>query len=148
MKIIHHNKKARHNYELSTKFEAGMSLVGSEVKALREGRCNLGEGWVDLDTGEAILKDVHIGHYAQANIQNHEETRERRLLLQKHELKKLYQAVSQKGMAVVPIKIYFNKDSRIKLEIAIGKGKKLHDKREASKQRDAKRQMEKALKAR
>ncbi len=148
MKIIHHNKKARHNYEISTKFEAGISLVGSEVKALREGRCNLGEGWVDLDTGEAILKDVHIGHYAHANIQNHEETRERRLLLQKPELKKLVQAVTQKGLAVVPLKIYFNKDSRIKLEIAIGKGKKLHDKREADKKKDAKRQIERTLKGR
>ncbi len=147
MKIIHHNKKARHNYEISTKFEAGISLLGSEVKALREGRCNLGEGWVDLDTGDAILKDVHIGHYAHANIQNHNETRERRLLLQKPELKKLSTAITQKGMAVVPIKIYFNKDGRVKLEIAIGKGKKLHDKREASKKRDARRQMDRALKA-
>jgi SsrA-binding protein len=146
MKIIHHNKKARHNYEISTKFEAGISLLGSEVKALREGRCNLGEGWVDLDTGDAILKDVHIGHYAHANIQNHNETRERRLL-QKPELKKLSTAITQKGMAVVPIKIYFNKDGRVKLEIAIGKGKKLHDKREASKKRDARRQMDRALKA-
>jgi SsrA-binding protein len=148
MKIIHQNRKARHNYEISTKFEAGISLLGSEVKALREGRCNLGEGWVDLDTGEAILKDVHIGHYKHANIQNHEETRERRLLLQKPELKKLYQAVTQKGMAVVPLKIYFAKNGLIKVEIAIGKGKKLHDKREAGKKRDAERQMQRALKNR
>lgn len=147
IKVISSNKRAFHEYTISDKFEAGIALQGTEVKALRDGRCNLSEGWVELIDDGAMLRDAHIGHYSHGNIMNHAETRTRRLLLHQSELKKLTRAVKEKGFALIPLKIYF-KGSFIKVEIGLGKGKKLHDKRQASKDKDAKRDLQKHLKDR
>lgn len=148
IKVISKNKKAYHNYQIGDTFEAGIALVGTEVKALRAAKINLGEGWVDISNQEeAWLKDVHIGHYSHGNRQNHDETRPRRLLLKKYEIKRLARKLNEQGFALVPTKVYF-KRSYIKVEIGLGKGKKLHDKRESSKAKDANREMSRALKNR
>ena len=148
IKIISKNRKAFHNYDIGDSWEAGISLQGTEVKALRATKVNLGDGWVDITAnGEAILKEVHIGHYDFGNRANHDERRPRRLLLHKNEINKLGRAIAEKGFSVVPLKIYF-KNSRIKVEIALGKGKKSHDKRETSKQKDANREISRAMKTR
>ncbi len=148
IKVISSNKKAFHNYEIGEKWEAGIALTGTEVKSLRDGRVNLGDGWVDItDDNEAILMETQIGLYAFGNIMNHEERRNRKLLLHAHEIDKLARAVKEKGLSVVPTKIYF-KGSRIKVEIAIGRGKKSHDKRESSKTKDANREIARAMRSR
>ena len=148
IKVISKNKKAYHNYQIGDTFEAGIALVGTEVKALRAAKINLGEGGVDISNQEeAWLKDVHIGHYSHGNRQNHDETRPRRLLLKKYEIKRLARKLNEQGFALVPTKVYF-KRSYIKVEIGLGKGKKLHDKRESSKAKDANREMSRALKNR
>lgn len=146
IKIISKNRKAFHNYEIGDKLEAGIELQGTEVKALRATKVNLGDGWVDItNNGEAILKEVHIGHYEFGNRMNHEETRPRRLLLNKREIIKLSRAVHEKGFSIVPTKIYF-KGRYIKVEIGLGRGKKNFDKRESAKKKDAGREMARALK--
>lgn len=145
IKIISNNKKAFHEYEIVEKLEAGIELKGTEVKSLRNGKVNLSDGWVSIDKGEAILKQVHISHYSHGNIHNHLETRERKLLLHKKELIKLERSISTKGLTLVPLKIYLKK-GWFKLEIGLGKGKKLHDKRQSQKKKDADRQIARALK--
>ena len=146
IKIISKNRKAFHNFEVGDKLEAGIELLGTEVKALRAAKVNLGEGWVDItNEAEAILKEVHIGHYEFGNRMNHQETRPRRLLLNKKEIIRLSRAVNEKGLTIVPTKIYF-KGSYIKVEIGLGRGKKNFDKRESSKKKYAGREMARALK--
>ncbi len=145
IKIISKNRKARHEYEILDKYEAGMVLLGTEVKALRAVKVNLGGGWVDVREDRAVLCDVHIGHYEHGNVMNHDQKRRRPLLLSKREIKKLNQQVQEKGMAIVPLAIYF-KGSYIKIEIGVGRGKNLHDKRQASKKRDADRTMRRVIK--
>lgn len=135
------NRRARFEYELTDTFEAGLVLQGSEVKSLRDGRGNLQEAFVKLEDGEAWLMNCHISPYAQANRNNHEPLRPRRLLLHRNEITKLEKGVGQKGMTVVPKRLYL-KGRRIKVEIALGKGKKLHDKRQSLKARSAKREMD------
>jgi SsrA-binding protein len=135
------NRKARHEYELLDTFEAGLALLGSEVKSLRVGRGNLQEAYVRIQKGNAYLMGCHISPYAQANRNNHEPLRPRQLLLNRSELEKLHKGVGQKGMTIVPVRIYI-KGRRIKLEISLAKGKKLHDKRQTMKARDAQRDME------
>ena len=148
IKVIDSNKKAFHNYEIGEKWEAGIALTGTEVKALRDGRVNLGDGWVNITEDlQAILMDVHIGHYSHGNYMNHEERRERRLLLHQSEIVRLARNINEKGLSVVPIKIYF-KNSFIKVEIAVGKGKKSYDKRESSKTKDANREIARVMKSR
>jgi SsrA-binding protein len=148
IKVISKNRKAFHEYEIGETYEAGIALVGTEVKSLRAGKVNLQDGWVEISSRkEAVLQDVVIGHYTHGNIFNHEEKRKRKLLLHKHELLKLSRSVAEKGYSLIPIKIYF-KDSMVKVEIALGKGKKSHDKRESAKEKDAKHEMAKALKKR
>ena len=138
IKLIANNRKAKFEYHLLENFEAGIALLGSEVKSLREGRISLAEAFVVLKPSGAWLHQAHIGEYKWANINNHEPLRERQLLLNGHELQKLRRGTREKGMTIVPLKLYF-KGSRIKLEIALAKGKKLHDKRQAIKERDTKR---------
>ena len=135
------NRKARHEYTLTDHFEAGLVLLGSEVKSLRAGQGNLQEAYVRLKNGEAWLMNCHISPFEQANRNNHEPLRPRKLLLNRPEISKLEKAVGQKGMTIVAKRLYL-KGRRIKLEIALGKGKKLHDKRQTMKARDAKRDME------
>ncbi len=143
--VIASNRKAYHNFEIHEKFEAGVALVGTEVKAIRLGKVNLGEGWVMLNNGEAFLENVQIGQYAFGNRENHLEKRSRKLLLHKNEILKLECAIEQKGFTVLPLRLYFKK-CYVKLEIGVARGKKQHDKRQATEKREADRQMERALK--
>jgi len=145
--IISKNRKAFHDFEVGERFEAGIALQGTEVKALRAAKVNLSEGWVDLGDDGAWLRDTHIGHYSHGNIMNHLETRPRRLLLHKSELLKLEKAVSEKGHTVVPTQIYF-KGPHVKVEVAVAKGKKAHDKRDVKRKKEADREMERAMKRR
>lgn len=145
IKVVANNKKAFHNYNIGDRWEAGMELMGTEVKAIRAGKVNLSDGWVDLTAnGEAILNEIHISKYSHGNQMNHDEKRPRRLLLHRKEIIKLTRLVEEKGMAIVPIKIYM-KGQWIKIEIAVGKGKKLHDKRESAKKKDADREISRAI---
>ena len=135
------NRKARHEYDILDKFEAGISLLGSEVKSLRNGRANLQEGHVRIGPDGAWLHGCHISQYAQASHNNHDPTRQRRLLLHRSEITKLRRGTRERGMTIVPLRIYL-KGSLVKIEIALAKGRKLHDKRQAMKARDAKRDLE------
>lgn len=145
IKIICQNKQARRNYELSESFEAGIALRGTEVKSLRLGKVNLKDSYVRLEGGEAYLHGAHISPYPYAHYENHEPERERKLLLHKREIRRLIGKVQQKGFTLVPTKLYF-KDSKIKVEIALAKGVKRHDKREELKRRAEARDMERAIK--
>ncbi len=142
-RVLVDNRRARFEYHLLETFEAGVSLLGSEVKSLRQGQGNLAEAWVRIGADGAWLVGCHISPYAEANRENHEPLRERRLLLHHHELAKLQRGVTQKGMTVIPVKLYI-KGSRIKLEIALARGKQLRDKRQTVKERDARREMDRA----
>lgn len=143
IKVIANNRRAFHEYTIEDKFEAGIALTGTEVKSLRAGKCNLSDGWVDIERDEAYLKEVQISPYTQGNRFNHAEKRDRKLLLHKKEIYKLLRKIAEKGYTVVPLKFYF-KENWIKVEIALARGKKLHDKRDASKKRDSDREMARA----
>ncbi len=146
-KMVAENRKARHEYELYDRFEAGLELQGTEIKSIRKGKVQMKDSYVSFYQGEAFIKGMHISPYEFGNRFNHEETRDRKLLLHKNEILKLEQATRIKGYTVVPVKLYLN-HGLAKLEIALAKGKNLHDKREAQKEKDAKREIEKALKNR
>jgi SsrA-binding protein len=135
LKIVADNRKARHNYEIGETFEAGVALVGTEVKSLRQGKATIGEAYAGEYGGEFFLYNAHIPEYLQANRFNHEVRRPRKLLLHKNEINKLTGAVTREGMTVVPLKIYFDPRGRAKVEIALARGKKLHDKRQAEKEK-------------
>ena len=141
VKIIATNRKARHEYFLYDTYEAGISLKGSEIKSIRAGQVSLAQAYIRVDGNEAWLADCHIAPYEQASINNHDPVRERRLLLHKKEIYRLWDQVRQKGVTIVPLRIYL-KNGRAKVEIAVAKGKKLHDKRQAIARRDAQREME------
>lgn len=145
IKIIASNRRAYHEYTIGESWEAGVALTGTEVKSLRAGKCNLSDGWVDIDEYVATLRDVHISPYTHGNIMNHVEKRPRQLLLNKKEIAKIQRAIEAQGMTCVATKIYL-RGQRVKVEIAVAKGKKLHDKRETSKEREANRSMQRALK--
>jgi SsrA-binding protein len=130
------NRRARFNYEIGQTFEAGVALTGTEVKSLREGRSNIADSFAGEKNGELWLFNAYIPEYLQANRFNHETRRPRKLLLHKREVNKLIGAVQREGMTVVPLKVYFNDRGRAKVEIALARGKKLHDKRETEKKRD------------
>ncbi len=140
IKIIGTNRKANFQYELLDRLEAGMVLLGTEVKSLRDSKVNLQESYARFIGNELWLLNCHISEYKYGNLNNHEPLRERKLLLTKRELKKLKSKLQEKGLTLVPVKIYF-KTSRIKLEIALAKGKKLYDKRETIKKRDTERKL-------
>ena len=137
--LIAANKKGRYEYEILETFEAGIVLVGSEVKSLRAGKANIAESYGDVDGDGAFIHGLNIPEYRQANKQNHMPKRPRKLLLHRSEINKIRGKVKEKGMTLVPLKIYFNKKGLVKLEIGIGKGKKLHDKRESIKKREFER---------
>jgi SsrA-binding protein len=146
-KLIVDNRKARHDYQLLERFEAGLVLTGTEVKSLRDGRATLGQAYADIRDGEAWLHGAEISIYDQGNRANHDPTRTRKLLLHRREIERLYAEVREKGLTLVPTRLYF-KDGRVKIEIALARGKNTIDKRRTLADRDAKRQMERALKAR
>ena len=142
---IAENRKAYHEYFIEDRFEAGIVLVGTEIKSARKGKVQLKDSYISFVNGEAFIKGMHISPYEFGNIFNHDETRERKLLLHKHEIKKLSDKVKMKGYTVVPLSMYLSK-GRAKMEIALAKGKDLHDKRNTEKEKTAKREMEKAMK--
>ncbi|MDD6467900.1 MAG: SsrA-binding protein SmpB [Erysipelotrichaceae bacterium] len=146
-KVIAVNRKAKHDYFLEEFFEAGMVLTGTEIKSIRKGHVQFKDAYIDFNNQEAFIRDMHISPYDHGNIFNHDELRIRKLLLHKREILYLEQKVKVKGYTVVPTRMYL-KDGRAKLEIALAKGKELHDKRDALKERDAKREIEKAMKNR
>jgi len=135
-KLIADNRKARFNYEIGDVFEAGIMLTGTEVKSLRLGKAMIAESYASNENGEIFLINSYIPEYLQANRFNHETKRPRKLLLHKKEIAKLFHAISRDGMTIVPLKLFFNDQGRAKVEVALAKGKKLHDKRETEKQRD------------
>jgi SsrA-binding protein len=142
--VVARNRKAAHDYHLGDSWEAGIVLQGSEVKALRAGRASLVDGFVDIDGGEIWLHGVHIPQYAQATWTNHASRRKRKLLLHRAEIDKIERKVSESGLTVVPLKLYF-KDGRAKVEIALARGKKSWDKRHALAERQADREAEAAV---
>jgi len=147
-KLIVSNRKARFDYFLDDTYEAGLVLVGTEVKSLRGGKGSLVEAWVKVEpNGEAWLMQAHIPEYEYGNRNNHDPVRPRKLLLHKRELERLHKAVATKGVTLVPTRLYF-KDGRAKLEFAIGRGKNVADKRQTAAKRDAQREIERALKQR
>lgn len=145
MKIISNNKKAYHDYFILETFEAGIELKGTEIKSIRKGSANLKDCFVRIKDHEAFIENMYIAPYENGNIFNHEPRRIRKLLLHKKEISKLEKKVREDGLTIVPTKLYFN-TSKAKLEIALAKGKKLYDKRNDLKEKDAKRDIEKALK--
>ena len=141
------NRKARYDYEIYDTYEAGIVLTGTEIKSVRNGSCNLKDSYVIIKNREAFILNMHISPYEKGNIFNSDETRTRKLLLNKNEILKISQKVEIKGFTIVPIKLYF-KNGKAKLEIGIAKGKHTFDKKESIKERDIKRETEKALKNR
>jgi SsrA-binding protein len=146
-KTIAQNKKAYHDYFVEESLEAGIELVGTEVKSLRQGRANLKDAWCSVVNGEMLLNGCHISPYEHGNIFNKDPMRVRRLLLHKREIMRLYGLVKQQGYSLIPLSLYF-KDSRVKVQVGLCKGKKLYDKREDLAQRAAKRDIERAMKER
>jgi SsrA-binding protein len=146
-KLIASNKKALHDYFILQKFEAGLMLTGTEVKSLRDGKANLKDAYVIFKNDEAFLFGAHISPYSHGNLENHEPERTRKLLLHRREIDKLRVQTTEKGMSVVPLRLYF-KGSRVKTEIAIVRGKKQYDKRETEKKREADREAASAMKER
>jgi len=140
------NKKAYHEYFVLEKFETGIELCGTEVKSIRSGGVNLKESWCAIENGELIVKQMHISPYEQGNIFNKEPLRERRLLMHKKEILRLFGQTKTQGLTLVPLSLYF-KGSLVKLELGLCKGKKLYDKRDDAASKDAKRDIERALKA-
>ena len=147
IKIIAKNSKAYHDYFVEEKFEAGVSLVGTEVKSIRQGNINLKDSYSLAKDGEMMLHGVHISPYEQGNIFNKDPRRPRKLLMHKREILRLYQAVKADGYALVPLSVYF-KNAKVKVEIGLCKGKKLYDKRESAAAKDAKREMDRTMKSR
>src|SRR3984893_3553028 len=135
LKVVADNRKARFNYEIGEVFEAGIALTGTEVKSLRQGRATIAESYADARGGEIWLVNANIPEYLQASRFNHAPKRARKLLLHKRQISKLASAVEREGMTLVPLKMYFNEKGRAKIEIALGRGKKLHDKRETERKR-------------
>ena len=143
--LIADNRRARHEYHLLDRFEAGLVLTGTEVKSLREGRANLRQAYADVRDGEAWLRGAHISTYEQGNLANHDPDRDRKLLLHRRELDTLIGKVAQRGLTLVPTRLYF-KNGRAKVELALARGKETRDKRRDIAKRDADRQIERELK--
>jgi SsrA-binding protein len=148
MKIISTNRKAYHDYIIEETIEAGVSLLGTEIKALREGRGNLKDSYAMAKDGEMYLHNCHISHYSHGNIMNHDPVRTRKLLLHKKEIEKLAGKATLKGYALIPLKIYLNKDGKAKVELSLARGKKQFEKRESIKERESKREIERLMKQR
>lgn len=146
-KTIVFNRRASHDYYLETRYECGIELTGTEIKSVRAGHVQFKDSYISIYKGEAWIKGMHISAYKEGNVFNVDEERDRKLLLHKYEINKIYNAVKLKGYTVVPVSMYL-KNGRAKLEIAMAKGKNLYDKRQTQKLRDAKREVDKALKFR
>ncbi len=146
-KTITENRKARHEYFVLESMETGIELVGTEVKSLRLGQVNLKDSWCSIEDGELFIKGMHISPYEKGNIFNRDPIRVRKLLMHKKEISRLFGKIKQDGLTLIPLSLYF-KGSRVKVQLGLCKGKKLYDKREDAAKKDAKRQIERAVKAR
>ncbi len=144
-KTIAENRKARHEYFVLESMEAGIELVGTEVKSVRQGQLNLKDSWCSIDGGEIFIKGMHISPYEKGNIFNKDPLRVRKLLMHRKEINRLFGKVKQDGLTIIPLSVYF-KGSKVKVQLGLCKGKKLYDKREAAAQKDAKRQIDRAVK--
>ena len=147
LKTVAQNKKAHHDYFIEETYEAGIELFGTEVKSIRQGRVNLKDSWCSIDKGEIFVNGMHISPYEQGNIFNRDPLRVRKLLMHKKEINRLYGVVKQMGYSLIPISLYF-KDSRVKVQIGLCRGKKLYDKRQDAANKDARRQIDRAMKER
>lgn len=147
IRVMARNREAYHEYYVMEEIEAGIELCGTEVKSIRQGTLNLKDAWCGIKNGEMLLNQMHISPYEHGNIFNKDPRRPRRLLLHKREIMHLYGKVKQDGFALIPLSVYF-KGSRVKVNIGLCKGKKLYDKRQAAAERDAKRQIDRAMKER
>ena len=145
IKIVTVNRKAKYNYFIEDTYEAGMVLLGTEVKSLRLGRANLKDSYARIKKGEVFVHQMHIGDYPFASYENHDPLRKRKLLLHKYEIKKLYGKVNEKGFSLIPLRVYFQ-NGKAKMTIAIAKGKRRYDKRETIRRRDEKRDLDRAKK--
>ena len=145
IKLVAENRKARHDYIIEDKYEAGMVLVGTEVKSLRMGKANLKDSYARIKNGEVFVYQMHIGTYPFAYYNNHDPLRQRKLLLHNYEIKKLYGKVNEKGYSLIPLKLYF-KAGKAKLSLALARGKQSHDKRETIRRRDQKRELDRERK--
>jgi SsrA-binding protein len=148
IKVVADNRKARFNYSIEDSIEAGVALTGTEVKSIRLGKATIGESYADPRDGEIWLVNANIPEYLQANRFNHAPKRPRKLLLHKKQINKLIGAVEREGMTLIPLKLYFNEQGRAKIELALAKGKKLHDKRETERKRDWNREKGRLMRAR
>lgn len=146
-KTIAENRKARHEYFVLESYEAGIELVGTEVKSIRQGSVNLKDSWCSIDNGELFIRGLHISPYEKGNIFNKDPLRVRKLLMHKKEINKLFGTIKQEGLTLIPLSLYF-KDSRVKVQVGLCKGKKLYDKREAAAKRDAMREIDRSVKSR
>ena len=144
-KILTENRKARHDYFIDDEYEAGIVLLGTEVKSLRLGRVNLKDSYAKIKNGEVFVHQMHIGQYPFAHYDNHDPLRPRKLLLHNHEIKKLIGKVQEKGYSLIPMRVYFKK-GKVKISLALARGKRKYDKRETIRNRDEKRDMERSLK--
>jgi len=140
------NRSAYHEFFIDAKYEAGMVLLGTEVKSIRNGKVSFNDAYCLIHKGEVWIKSLHIAEYSHGNINNHEAMRDRKLLLQKKEIKRIESKLKEKGYTLVPLRIYFNDKALVKVEIGLAKGKKLHDKRDTLRQKDAEREMKRHLK--
>jgi len=145
IKIIATNKKAYHNFQIESEYEAGIVLVGTEVKSMREGRVSFQDAYADIKNGEIFLRQLHISPYKFAYYSNHESHRTRKLLLHGYEIKKLWSKIKERGYTLIPLKIYFKND-KIKVQLGLGRGKKLYDKRHSIKEKDVKRDLDRERK--
>ncbi len=146
-KTIAENRKARHEYFVLETYEAGIELVGTEVKSIRQGAVNLKDSWCSIDKGEIFIRGMHISPYEKGNIFNRDPMRVRKLLMHKREINKLFGTVKQDGLSLIPLSLYF-KDSKVKVQLGLCKGKKLYDKRADAAKRDAKREIDRNIKSR
>lgn len=145
MKVVATNRKARHDYSILENYEAGIVLKGTEIKSIREGKVNIADAYVSFRNEEAYVVNMHVAKYKQGNIYNHNETRNRKLLLRKKEIIKLFNKTTREGLTIIPLKVYIDK-GLCKLEIGVAKGKKQYDKRQSLKEKDAKKRMDKNIK--
>ena len=147
LKTISENRQVRHEYFIIESLEAGIELTGTEVKSIRQGGVNLRDSWIEIEKGEAYVKQMHISPYEKGNIFNKDPLRERRLLMHKREIMRLFGQVRQNGLTLIPVSLYF-KGSRVKMQVGLCKGKKLYDKRASMAERDAKRTIDREIKER
>jgi SsrA-binding protein len=139
------NRSAYFEYFIDNKYDAGMVLQGTEVKSLRDGKASFNDSYCLIHKGEVWVKNLHIAEYSHGSVNNHDPMRDRKLLLQKREIKKIQSKLTEKGYTLIPLRIFFNEKNLVKMEIGLGKGKKMHDKRESIKQRDVQREMKRYL---